>query len=80
MSQVEANAKGRRDECSCLVALRGGCCGVASKVKSAPPSASGGEGHVTPEWELHSNLAVAVREPVETRAAKRKIPPRRLPS
>lgn len=37
-----------------------------------------GERHVTPERELHSNLAVAVRELVETRAAKGKIPPRRL--
>jgi len=35
-------------------------------------------GHVTPEWVLHSNLAVAVGEPVETRAAKRKIPSIRL--
>jgi hypothetical protein len=30
----------------------------------------GCEGHVTPEWEPHSNLAVAGGEPVESRAAK----------
>ena len=34
--------------------------------------------HVTPERVLHSNLVVAGGELVETRAARRKIPPGRL--
>jgi hypothetical protein len=52
--------------------------GYRGKSKARCLRQRGEEGHVTPERELHSNLAVAVGELVETRAAKRKNPPRRL--
>jgi len=55
-----------------------GCCALGGESKYSPPTASGGVGTRHPGTGAAQQLAVAVRELVETRAAKRKIPSRRL--